>query len=266
MGRPNILRQVRSHLDALVAERERPAYRLLDMLWIDGRSGSGKSVLLLQLMASLVGDGARVVWLRDRGGELLGLLKQVEVHAPTGGPEFVFIDDLYDPQGRSRLDLDEIVSLITHRPDVNWPVVVTCGPPEFHQALADDSGGRGIRLYSWRIPAVDTQESTVLQHWFTERTGRQPLTGPAFEQDEGLIVSMMFELRHGDLEPLAHRFRRRLEEVGLKEILYRPFALNRLYVWSPAQWLGDEQREQLEVINQDTDFTFLSTTAGSGYL
>ena len=102
MERPNILSQVRTRLDALVGERERPAYRSLDVFWIDGRSGSGKSVLLLQLMASMVRDGARVVWLRDRGGELRGLLKQIEAHAPTGGPEFVFIDDLYDPQGRSR--------------------------------------------------------------------------------------------------------------------------------------------------------------------
>jgi len=177
MDRPNILGQVRTRLDMLVGERERPAYLLLDVLWIDGRSGSGKSVLLLQLMVSLVHDGARVVWLRDRGGELLELLKQIEAHAPTGGPEFVFVDDLYDPQGRS--DLDEIVSLVTHRPDVNWPVVVTCGPPEFHQALADDSGKRGIRLHPWRIPAVEAQESADLQHWFIERTGRHPVPGPA---------------------------------------------------------------------------------------
>ena len=145
-------------------------------------------------------------------------------------------------------------------------MVVTCGPPEFHQALADNSSGRGIRLHSWRIPAVDAQESAVLQRWFIERTGRHPVLGPAFEQDDGLMVSMMVELRHGDLEPLAHRFRRRLEEAGLKETLYRPFALNRLYVWSPAQWLDDEQREPLEVMNQDSDFTFLSTASGSGYL
>lgn len=266
MERPNILSQACAHLDALVSERERPGYRLLDVLWIDGRSGSGKSVLLLQLMALLVREGARVVWLRDRGGELFGLLKQIEAHAPTGGPEYVFIDDLYNPQGRSRLDLDEIVSLITYRPDVNWPVVLTCGPPEFHQALADDSAGRGIRLYPWRVPAVNVEESEVLQCWFSERTGRQPLPGPAFEQDEGLIVSMMFELRHGSLESLAHRFGKRLEAAGLKETLYRPFALNRLYIWSPADWLNDEQREKLEVINQDTDFTFLSTRSGSGYL
>ncbi len=265
MERPNVLSQVRTPLDALVSEREgSPTYWQLDVLWIDGRSGSGKSVLLLQLMASLVRDGSRVVWLRDRAGELLELLKQIEAHAPTDGPEYVFIDDLYAPEGRSLMDLNEIGSLITHGTKVNWPVVVTCGPPEFHQALADDSGRRGIRLHPWRIPAVDAEESKVLQRWFNERTGHQPLPGPAFEQDEGLIVSMMFELRYGDLEPLAHRFRRRLEQASLRETLYMLFALNRLYIWSPAQWLDDEQRENLEVVNQDTDFTFLSTISGSG--
>ena len=49
------------------------------------------------------------------------------------------MDDIYDPQGRSGLDLNEIVSLIAHSHDVLWPTVVTCGPPEFHEALSDDA-------------------------------------------------------------------------------------------------------------------------------
>ena len=266
MDRIGPLRRAREKLEALINIRERPSYRVLDMFWIEGRSGSGKSVLLLQLMATLVRDGARVVWLRDRPRELLGLLRQIEAFAPTRGPEYIFVDDFYYPQGRTQIDLTEIVSLTTHRPDVNWPVVVTCGPPEFQQDLIDDAGAHGIRLSSWRIPAVDSTESLALQNWFSQRTGRTSHPGPAFRQEQGLIVSMMFELKHGDLEPLAHRFRNRLEQINLKEPLYQPLALNRLYIWCPVNWLTDVEKSLLEALNQDADFSFLSTTTGSGYL
>lgn len=73
------------------------ARKALDLCWIDGRSGSGKSVLLLQLMASLVREGARVLWLRDRGSELLGLLHSIELNAPIWGPELVFVDEPRPP-------------------------------------------------------------------------------------------------------------------------------------------------------------------------
>jgi len=217
-------------------------------------------------MATLVKEGARVLWLRDRASELLGVMRSIEAHAPTRGPEYIFVDDLYDPQGRARLDLDELVSLATYRPDVNWPLVVTCGPPEFRQDLEDDAGGRGLRIHDWRIPPVDQTESETLRHWFVDRTGRSVSPGPAFEQGEGLMVSMMFELRHDDLEQLAHRFRERLEQRELKDALYQPLALDRLYVLTPAGWLTDGQRAQLEAINQDDDFSFISTASGSGYL
>jgi predicted RNA-binding protein with RPS1 domain len=265
MQRPQALQAVRKALDAVVAERDRPAYRLLDIFWIDGRSGSGKSVLLLQLIESLAREGARVLWLRNRPSGLLEILRSIETHAPTRGPEYIFVDDLYDPQGRTRLDLDEVVSLVTYRGDVNWPLLVTCGPPEFHADLHRDAAGQA-RLHTWRIPAVDQAESNTLRGWFSKRAGKTACTGPAFEQDEGLMVSMMFELRHGNLEQLAHRFRKRLEHAGLAETLYQPLALNRLYVLSPGDWLGERERIQLEAINQDRDFSFLSIGDGAGYL
>ena len=266
MERTSPLQKARAQLDTVIIDRERPTYRRLDIFWIDGRSGSGKSVLLLQLMAILAREGARVVWLRDRPAELLGLLRRIEANAQNREPEYIFVDDFYDPQGRTRLDLDEIVSLTTHRPEVNWPLVVTCGPPEFQQDLVDDAGAHGFKLHPWRIPSVDTTESQTLRQWFNRRTGRTAIPGPAFKQEQGLMVSMMFELRHGDLEPLAHRFRKRLEQVELKKPLYQLFAMNRLYVWSPVDWLTNTEQAQLEVINQDADFSFLSTNAGSGYL
>ena len=265
MQRPPVLQAVRDALDAVVTERDRPAYRLLDIFWIDGRSGSGKSVLLLQLMERLVQEGARVLWLRNSPAALLDILRSIETHAPTRGPEYIFIDDLYDPQGRAKLNLDEVVSLVTHHGDVNWPLLVTCGPPEFHADLHRDAGGQA-RLHPWRIPAVDEAESKTLPGWFSRRAGRPACTGPAFQQDEGLMVSMMFELRHGNLEQLAHRFRKRLEHAGLAETLYQPLALNRLYVLSPGDWLDEGERIQLEAINQDRDFSFLSIGDGAGYL
>ena len=50
-----------------------------------------------------------------------------------------------------------------------------------------------------------------------DKTGESPKTGEAFVQSEGLILSMMFELRFGDMKEFGRRFKDRLEGSGLLE-------------------------------------------------
>ncbi|MFL6248244.1 MAG: hypothetical protein ACJ74H_19625 [Thermoanaerobaculia bacterium] len=240
----------------------------LNVLWIDGRSGVGKSVLLLQLLQYVVRErGAAVVWL-DRAMRRLPLfLSQLAATTRTHpAPDFVFVDDLYDPQSRDDFDVHDAVTTLVRGGGMRWPVLVTCGPTEFRDAFERDCRGEGFRVYEWELPPLKPQETLAVREWFRQRFGRVSKTGSAARQDRALFLSLMFELQHGDLRPFAHRFRIRIEEQHLVEALRVPLALNRLYVWSPTHWFTDDERRRLRVLNQDGDFAILPGEESGGLL
>lgn len=267
MPRPEHLTNAQRALTQLFGDRAQNSYQELDVFWITGRSGSGKSVLLLQLMEKMVREGRRVVWLDDDAAVLLPLLKIL--HPDSSAPknlDLIFIDDLYTPQGQQVLDIDAIRRLVGSAPEQQWPIVVTCGPPEFERQFERDASREGINVHSWRLPPVLPEEATNLHQWFLDRMGANVETGRAFEQSEGLIVSMTFEIRHGRLEPFARRFRDRLQASRLDDCLRVPLALNRLYIMTPTSWLDQSEWERLDELNRDADFSVLESAHGSSYL
>nr|VFJ45915.1 MAG: hypothetical protein BECKFW1821A_GA0114235_101149 [Candidatus Kentron sp. FW] len=81
-------------------------------------------------------------------------------------------------------------------PERPWPLVVTCGPPEFKKQLRDDAES-SPEIHEWLLAPVDVAEAEKLRDWFRERTGDIPKTGPAFRQardgspgDGGLMLSL----------------------------------------------------------------------------
>jgi hypothetical protein len=269
MSRWHRVEQLLGVLDA-ISERNVRAIdqNELNVLWIDGRSGVGKSVLLLQLMQYVVRErGAAVVWLDRAMRQLPVFLSQLATTTATHpAPDFVFVDDLYDPQSRDDFDVHDAVTTLVRGAGMRWPVVVTCGPTEFRDAFERDCRGEGFRVHDWELPPLEPQETLAVREWFRERFGRVPNPGSAARQDGALFLSVMFELQHGDLRPFAHRFRIRMEEQHLVEALRVPLALNRLYVWSPAHWLTDDERRRLRVLNQDGDFAVLPGEENGGLL
>jgi hypothetical protein len=169
-------------------------------LWVTGRSGGGKSVLLLHLMRELVIEReARVIWLKDSSSSLIPLLESwrgsrerergraypratgsQETPYRDSEPIFVFVDDFYSPDKRSRIPLPELRTLVRHDDqETHWPVLVTCGPPEQHSALTRDHGDCGLKVNPWTLPPATREEGENLKTWFTRRTGRTPKTGDA---------------------------------------------------------------------------------------
>ena len=271
MDRTHHVTAARAGLNKLLDQRAGNLYRSLDVFWIDGRSGKGKSALLLQIMRDLVVDGALVAWLdisRDNLIELLAHYPQWQGTRPL--PEYIFVDDLYDPQNQLILNTFTLASMIDRSPYVDWPVLVTCGTPEFHVALTRDVGDTGVQVHPWRLPHVDRSESQALRAWFEERTGAPPKSGDAFDHDDGLIISMSYEMKYGSISQDDHltafgrRFRQRLEAAGLIDALRKPLALNRLYIWAPTQWLTEDQFEKLDELNDDSDFSFLEAERRTG--
>jgi adenylylsulfate kinase-like enzyme len=72
LDRPGQVKTVLERLDLHVSTRDFHRDPYIYALWIEGRSGNGKSVLLLQLVQRLVQDrAAQVIWLDDASEHLL---------------------------------------------------------------------------------------------------------------------------------------------------------------------------------------------------
>ena len=258
MSRPHQVTEVLETLDDVFASSRGWDDPAVPVLWIDGQSGSGKSVLLLQLMRHLVVERkASVIWL-TRTEELGGIVSQLVASSEGLEPDFLFVDDIYDPQARDDLDLPRMTRQIVHSSLKNWPVVVTCGPSEFRQEFERDSNAEGFRIVPWHLRSLVQSETASLRVWFENRTGTVPDLGPAQAAEQALMISVMFEMTHGDLRPFAFRFRSRLAEERLESVLIAALALNRLYIGFPRNWLSIEDEAKIENINQDGDFLFLS--------
>jgi hypothetical protein len=235
----------------------------IPVLWIDGRSGCGKSVLLLEVMEHLVvKDLASVIWFANGTEEVKVVVEQMTKSEEYLKPDFLMVDDIYDPQSRDDLDLPRLTRLIVHSGITTWPILITCGPTEFRQDFERDCRAEGFNVTSWHLGPLEPDETTMLRTWFHSRTGRLSAPGVASTEPHGLMISVVFELEHGDLRPFANRFRHRLVQDQLDGVLSIPLALNRLYIWTPRQWLSADEEERLERLNQDGDFSVLSLEGG----
>jgi len=259
MERPTQVAAVIEVLRELANDERAVHESAIPVLWIDGRSGSGKSVLLLQLMRHLVLErSASAVWFTNGTEELGAALENLANSPLYVRPDFLVVDDIYDPQARDDFDVARLTRMIVHSGITTWPTIVTCGPTEFRQDLERDCRGEGFRITPWHLSALDRSETIALRNWFQARTGRLPPPGPASAEKRALMISVMFELEYGDLRPFALRFRNRLAQERLDDVLTVPLALNRLYIWTPRSWLSVDDEARLERLNQDGDFSVLS--------
>jgi len=246
--------------------------------WIHGRSGSGKSVLLLQLMQAMVLlKHAQVFWFYSEESEKLYDLfeKWATQGIDLNEPLFVFIDDFNTPLTRDLAENKSISNLLRNPKysNVDWPVVITCSPPEYLEDFRSGGKDENFRIKEWEIPTIDVDESKQLIQWFEARTGKKSKIGKAFEQPEGLALSMLFELWYyaqykdavGQNEDVMRafglRFKTRLDSLNLTDVIAPILALNRLYIWPPNSWLEEltaKQRDAFTILVEDKDFSILA--------
>jgi hypothetical protein len=146
-------------------------------------------------------------------------------------------------------------------------------PPEYLEDFRNGGRDEGFRIRDWEIPTIDAEEAKQLIQWFQARTGKKPKTGKAFEQSEGLALSMLFELwyytQYTDttdksedvMKAFGQRFKTRLEGLHLTNAIAPILALNRLYIWPPNSWLEElptSQRDAFNGLVDDKDFSILA--------
>lgn len=260
--RVQVLAKRAAELSELAAHEPNEAMKTL---WLSGRSGAGKSVLLLQLLQQLVYDGRRVLWLRGDAGLLERVLRDLINVAPEHVPEFIAVDDVYDRDAREQLDLYKLANYIDEQGRQSWPVLLTCGPTEFADAFDDGCGRCGFDVERAQIELLDQNEASEFLEWVNDRRDTAVRSqGEAFEEAQhgaGLFVSMASELAFGTLNEFGAHFKKRL--ASLKEPLRPLLALNRLYLRAPYHWLDEADCEKLEALNIDGDFSIFEFDSGS---
>jgi hypothetical protein len=231
MPRPERVAAARAALEKRAAKTPIGCVRVF---WIAGASGTGKTVLLLQLMEDLVRAGRRVLWI---GGQPERLGESLRAEAAAA--EFVFVDALYAPDARQSLDFADLGRLLHARGEAPWPVVVTCGEQEHLRAFRTDSRRCGFVARDWELGLATREEARQLLAWYAARRGHAQSVGLAFEharRDEGRLVEMAFELEHDGLREFAIRFRQ--SAAGeVRHTLWQTLGLNRIGLGAPAEWL-----------------------------
>ena len=208
------------------------AYFKIPVFWISGRSGEGKSVLLLQLVARAIRDGEGPILHLASRRNLADLIStfsdSTEVFLPQARLLAV-VDDLYAGRQRDQWNDEVRESLQLRTPPVS---IVTCGPTEqleaFESQLCDL-----FEITSFEVPRLSDQECEEFLVWFERRTGQTPQI-ELQRYSNPLLVQLLFELSHNERLPdFARRFRHRLDTLSLASAARTVLAVNALYLDAP---------------------------------
>ena len=235
----NTIRSVTGWLIEKASQRE--STLRLPVFWIGGRSGSGKSVALLHVLAAIHAQGAgHVMWLGDKTSLLPDALAWAAALSQQGRQAIIGMDDPYAPQTRNDRDawndaLKSIEAMRSAGTSNPLPAIVCCGPAEhadrFGRELMQDVSLSREDLPPYELPS----ELARLRAWYRRRTGCEP---PALGDEDVLLVQLFFQWRVcSDLDQFSARFRTRIQESGGEELLETISCMlcaNRLYVGYPT--------------------------------
>jgi hypothetical protein len=270
----SITKRLKEQFDAWWLEAaSRDTIEKVPVFWIGGRSGDGKSVLLLQLLARIMGPAAAPpVVLLDTATDLPRWLEQEKTRQrglslPPSELVVVVIDDIHD-----LADLDDWAQRIREicRWDVPRVGVLAAGPTLEREAF---SGGLNevCEITEFPVPHLNNAESEAFLHWARERSGAaiDLAIAPASNKP---LVQWLFEVsKNQTLGAFAQGFERRLKRLQLLEVARAIMAVNVLDVPAAAELLSsDGERDALEALCREDQlhFEFLkraSATAPCGY-
>lgn len=213
------------------------------VFWLSGRSGDGKSVLLLQLVAQLLGSSESCALLRIKREDLPRLLEKATQEAGVPAGVLAVIDDLYDLSDRERWEEDVRQAYSLGLPCL---AVVTCGVTEQLEQFQRQLGDL-FAVSSFQVPKLDVRECLAFKDWYVQRTGRSVNLSRVTKANP-LLVQFMFEMAQClNMRDFAVRFKKRVTLLGIFERVRTILAANALYLDAPLSLLPhDNDRDVLE--------------------
>jgi hypothetical protein len=241
-SRPKLVNEVFDDFNEWV--KTHPAARdistRIPVYWIRGRSGSGKSILLLELLAQIYrNDCAPIIWLGQHADNIVQGINLVQSMTNARPFSIIALDDPYSPNSSS-LAYDCWRSILPNlhaareRGDYSAiSIFICCGPTEQAERLYNDYPDQ-FNIKTWELPTESLSDFIELRTWFTTRTGREP---PKLEDKNILLVQLFFEWKTGEpLHGFSIRFKKRIEAAGganCVNLIEKILCLNRLYIGYP---------------------------------
>jgi hypothetical protein len=231
---------------------------MLSSYCITGRSGAGKSVALLHLLADMyVKDPDRVIIpLGKEAYRLPEALSWARPFFANHRQVIIAADDPYtseqadEVRRASALAVRELNSIRAAYPNAPAPLFVFCAPTEQFEAFRDDVSEL-LSFESYTLCRETKADIEELKLWYQLRTGKTEL--PIGEAENILLVQIFFEWRTGfPIKEFARRFRIRLNSMlqgrsDLFDMIAEVLALNRLYALFPAQALERRMSADVEL-------------------
>ena len=255
--RPALLQAVRKYLEEWLRHVEsQELVGKVPVFWIAGRSGEGKSVLLLQLVSELLRSVAGPAILQVTAGQVKDLLALFSRWPPpegSGGRPLVVVDDIYDQHDREAWEQAVRDACMLETPPV---CLLTCGPTEqleqFSSRLTEV-----FEITSFVLAPLSIAELDEFVAWYAARGGG-PIDPASLTRDNPLLVQLVFELAQGIRMPeFALRFGRRLKEFGVYDVARTIVAATALYLDAPLGVLAEWRvRDELERLCRDDQLHF----------
>src|SRR5262249_43440170 len=160
------------------------------------RSGAGKSVALLHVLAQLHERcAATVLFLGGSVSKLANAIRwSREVRRP-GRPVLIALDDPYTPAAQAdagapfREALDELHEIRQSGDGASMPLLVCCGPTEQFERLREEQPD-DIAVVLTSLPDEEAPDMAQLRAWYRDRTGENP---PDIGDENVLMVQLFFQ-------------------------------------------------------------------------
>lgn len=229
-------------IEAVRSERRLPAF------WIDGRSGDGKSVLLLQLAAEILGgNSGTLIYQATRGDSLPAIIAHVRQGQGGQHLALVLVEDLHKIADQAsfsatlQLQLDQ---------DLAPVAILACGPTPERQSF--ELRNPLLAISTWSIPSVSPDDIAIFERWFG-------VDVPALTNFKNtILVELLFVSKIGQpLSTFAVSFGDRLQSLGVFNTTVSMVAANALDLSFPTYHLGGrEVSDTLERLASDDQLHF----------
>lgn len=255
-----------------VGKREEPL-KGIPVFWIQGDSGSGKSVALLHLAADLKQIGHVVLWL---GATIVNLPKAFELARilksprPAGTKVIIVLDDPFAPDSDRKyweVAYGFVSDLIATDNRRDLPYIVCCGPTDHRSRFKRElEMMQVVELAApFSVGRLASEERRQFIKFLSARLSIDILRDAEEETVEDLPVLLAWRWawpEKGNLQFFLTSFlKKRLEldkDADLRQFFVRLLILNRLYVGVPSQLydkLNSELREKLRTLLKELHLT-----------
>lgn len=247
--RPELLRYVTEECVAWISNTGAVAQRRrLPVFWIDGRSGDGKSVLLLQLAEFIL--SARpdtLVYQAARPDSLPALIDHAHNTSLDGRLILIVAEDLHRV---TDVETFQAALKLTLDGDQSNVAVLACGPTPEKDAFLRTN--QSVEVSAWTMPSISAQDLSIFSSWFDTKIE----TIDTLERT--ILVELLFAAQiGGSLAGFASTFGSRLRTFGVFETVCKIVAINALDIGGPSELFGSAaDRDSIERLAREDQLHF----------